>query len=233
MTTAAEAAPRESLRCAPLPGTAPSRRGTAWSPEIWPSRGVSSFQHDPPIAASRVTKGVVLERLRNGAERVGSKELRLMTQIAQDVPLRCRCGHVRGVAKNVEPRAGFRLFCYCRDCQTFARLIERPDMLDPAGGTDMFQMPTGRVQGLPLVHGVLPDTDRQYGRPAVPGCRPHSFLHGPRGGWPVPRRVARPAPLPALRTLRHRAASADGACAALFWSLRFARVNLETAVGTP
>src|SRR5215813_798047 len=69
-----------------------------------------------------------------------------MTEIANDLLLRCRCGHVCGVANNVSPRAGFRFVCYCEDCQAFARFLERPDILDTAGGTDIFQMPTGRVK---------------------------------------------------------------------------------------
>ncbi|MBV8654272.1 MAG: hypothetical protein JO255_22620 [Alphaproteobacteria bacterium] len=65
---------------------------------------------------------------------------------AQDLSLRCRCGHLRGVATDVSPRAGFRFICYCRDCQDFARFLERPDVLDAAGGTDIFQMPPGRLK---------------------------------------------------------------------------------------
>src|SRR5215475_11868822 len=63
-----------------------------------------------------------------------------------DLPLRCRCGRVRGVASEVAPYAGFRFVCYCQDCQAFARFLERPEVLDAAGGTDIFQMPTGRVK---------------------------------------------------------------------------------------
>jgi hypothetical protein len=61
------------------------------------------------------------------------------------IPLRCRCGRVRGIANDAAPSTGFRFICYCRDCQAFARFLERPDVLDPAGGTDIFQMPMGRV----------------------------------------------------------------------------------------
>jgi hypothetical protein len=71
----------------------------------------------------------------------GAKDLPL-----QDLPLRCRCGHVRGVASEVAPSAGFRIICYCEDCQAFARWLGRPDVLDEAGGTDIFQMPVGRVK---------------------------------------------------------------------------------------
>src|SRR5580692_11275561 len=34
-----------------------------------------------------------------------------------DLPLRCRCGYVCGVASKVSPSAGFRFVCYCHDCQ--------------------------------------------------------------------------------------------------------------------
>src|ERR1700737_3634692 len=62
-----------------------------------------------------------------------------------DIPLRCRCGHVRGVA-DVSPSTGFRFVCYCKDCQAFAYFLERADMLDSAGGTDIFQMPPARMK---------------------------------------------------------------------------------------
>jgi hypothetical protein len=63
-----------------------------------------------------------------------------------DLPLRCRCGRVRGVAREVSPSSGFRFVCYCEDCQAFARFLERADVLDAAGGTDIFQMPPARVE---------------------------------------------------------------------------------------
>jgi hypothetical protein len=53
---------------------------------------------------------------------------------------------VRGVANDVGPDAGFRFVCYCEDCQAFAHFLKRPDVLDRAGGTDIFQMPTGHVK---------------------------------------------------------------------------------------
>jgi len=63
-----------------------------------------------------------------------------------DLPLRCRCGRLRGIASNVSPSTGFRFICYCKDCQAFARFLDRADVLDPAGGTNIFQMPPGRVK---------------------------------------------------------------------------------------
>jgi uncharacterized protein DUF6151 len=61
------------------------------------------------------------------------------------VPLRRRCGHMRGAASEVSASSGFRFVCYCKDCQAFARFLKRADVLDPAGGTDIFQMPPSRV----------------------------------------------------------------------------------------
>ena len=66
--------------------------------------------------------------------------------MSSDLSLRCRCGRVRGVASNVSSSNGFRFVCYCKDCQAFARFLDRADVLDPAGGTDIFQMPPGRVK---------------------------------------------------------------------------------------
>jgi hypothetical protein len=53
---------------------------------------------------------------------------------------------VRGVASDVSPSSGFRFICYCKDCQAFAHFLERSDVLDLAGGTDIFQMASGRVK---------------------------------------------------------------------------------------
>jgi Family of unknown function (DUF6151) len=81
-----------------------------------------------------------------------------------DVPLSCRCGRVRGLASEIAPSAGFRLVCYCKDCQAFARFLahvpeggapvfrqgyapmQEPGVLDAAGGTDIFQMPPAPVK---------------------------------------------------------------------------------------
>jgi len=62
------------------------------------------------------------------------------------IPLRCRCGRVRGVAEEVSPSAGLRFLCYCTDCQAFARFLGGSDVLDAAGGTDIFQMAPARVR---------------------------------------------------------------------------------------
>jgi hypothetical protein len=50
------------------------------------------------------------------------------------------------VARDASESSGFRFVCYCTDCQAVAHFLERPDVLDSAGGTDIFQMPPGRVR---------------------------------------------------------------------------------------
>ena len=64
-----------------------------------------------------------------------------------DLPLRCRCGAVRGVIHDASPRAGIRLVCACVDCQAYAHFLGRPgDILDAHGGTDLFQTWPARVR---------------------------------------------------------------------------------------
>jgi hypothetical protein len=90
----------------------------------------------------------LLRNLPNSAARPASfaYDRFAMARAPFDLPLRCRCGRVRGVAREVAPSAGFRFVCYCSDCQAFARFLDRPDVFDAAGGTDIFQMPAGRLK---------------------------------------------------------------------------------------
>jgi len=50
--------------------------------------------------------------------------------------LRCHCGTLRG---ELDPtQAMGRAVCYCKDCQAYARFLERADeLLDASGGTDI------------------------------------------------------------------------------------------------
>jgi hypothetical protein len=58
-----------------------------------------------------------------------------------ELALRCRCGAVRGVARNVAPSTVNHCFCYCDDCQAFAHFLDRADeVLDAHGGTEITQM---------------------------------------------------------------------------------------------
>ncbi|HEX6362932.1 MAG TPA: DUF6151 family protein [Albitalea sp.] len=64
-------------------------------------------------------------------------------------PLRCLCGNVRGHV--VLPATTARAVCYCRDCRAFARYLERADILDAQGGTDIVATPPSHVR---FEHGV-------------------------------------------------------------------------------
>jgi hypothetical protein len=66
--------------------------------------------------------------------------------MATDVPLRCACGKIRGVAEALASSEGTRCICYCGDCQAFARFLGRDGILDAWGGTDIWQMSPGKMR---------------------------------------------------------------------------------------
>jgi len=63
-----------------------------------------------------------------------------------DVSIRCRCGALCGSLRRESPNVGFRIVCYCDDCQAFARFLgnEGP-ILDTNGGTDIVQLSAARL----------------------------------------------------------------------------------------
>jgi hypothetical protein len=51
-------------------------------------------------------------------------------------PLQCQCGTLKGHVS--PPDMAKRAICYCKDCQAFARFLERADtVLDERGGTEI------------------------------------------------------------------------------------------------
>jgi hypothetical protein len=63
-----------------------------------------------------------------------------------NLALRCRCGAVRGIARDVAPSTVNHCFCYCDDCQAFAHFLGREgDVLDSHGGTEITQMSQANV----------------------------------------------------------------------------------------
>lgn len=52
--------------------------------------------------------------------------------------LRCECGRVQGRVETEQVYV--RAKCYCRDCQAYARWLDRPGVVDAQGGTDMVAM---------------------------------------------------------------------------------------------
>jgi len=57
-----------------------------------------------------------------------------------DATLRCSCGAVEGLVRNVAPKTVNRVVCYCDDCQAFLHQLRRADLLDPHGGSDIVQV---------------------------------------------------------------------------------------------
>jgi hypothetical protein len=63
-----------------------------------------------------------------------------------DIALSCRCGTVRGIARDVTPSSVNHLFCYCDDCQAFAQHLGRADeVLDAYGGTEITQISQAKI----------------------------------------------------------------------------------------
>ena len=64
-----------------------------------------------------------------------------------ELELRCSCGTVRGIARDVSPSTINHCFCYCDDCQAFAHFLGREDeILDAHGGTEITQMSQASVR---------------------------------------------------------------------------------------
>lgn len=64
-----------------------------------------------------------------------------------DIALRCRCGALRGVARNIPSMAGSRTVCLCDDCQAYAHQLGRAaDVLDANGGTDIVPIAPAALQ---------------------------------------------------------------------------------------
>jgi hypothetical protein len=75
-----------------------------------------------------------------------------------DLGLSCACGQVQGSVAKVTPKSGTRINCYCADCQKFANWLGNGGpILDPGGGTDIFQIAIGRfkiIKGLENIRCV-------------------------------------------------------------------------------
>ena len=64
----------------------------------------------------------------------------------RDLLLACRCGATTGTLEATSPSSGSHAVCYCKDCQAFARLLGKPEILDGQGGTSLFQTSAGKVR---------------------------------------------------------------------------------------
>jgi hypothetical protein len=69
-----------------------------------------------------------------------------------NVPLKCSCGKVQGVAKNLSSGQGRRIICLCEDCQAFAHYLGHAEsVLDQNGGTEILQI---LPDNLEINHGI-------------------------------------------------------------------------------
>lgn len=63
------------------------------------------------------------------------------------IKLKCGCGKVEGIAKDIHPNQGTRVVCYCHSCQKFATNLDKGDeVLDANGGTDIYQLAPSQVE---------------------------------------------------------------------------------------
>jgi hypothetical protein len=60
--------------------------------------------------------------------------------MSEAAEVQCRCGEVHGRVTNASPEAVNRVVCYCDDCQAFLHHLDRADLLDAHGGTDVVQV---------------------------------------------------------------------------------------------
>ncbi|MGK0367846.1 MAG: hypothetical protein ACI9QD_000985 [Thermoproteota archaeon] len=57
------------------------------------------------------------------------------------IPLKCNCGKVQGIAKEISPKTGNHIVCMCDDCQAFAHYLDKGnEVLDENGGSHLFQI---------------------------------------------------------------------------------------------
>ena len=67
--------------------------------------------------------------------------------MAEDIPIRCACGKLEGVARGLAANRGNHVVCYCDDCQSFAHYLDKAgQMLDAHGGTEIFQTSPARFE---------------------------------------------------------------------------------------
>jgi len=61
------------------------------------------------------------------------------------IPLECRCGKMKGSARDVTPESGNHVVCLCDDCQAYLHSLGRADLLDENGGSDIYQLTPSQV----------------------------------------------------------------------------------------
>src|SRR5688500_7640345 len=62
-----------------------------------------------------------------------------------ELSLRCTCGTLRGTFDAAATTA-VRGVCYCEDCQAYNRHLDRPELLDPFGGSQVVPTWPARIR---------------------------------------------------------------------------------------
>ena len=103
-----------------------------------------------------------------------------------NLELRCACGEMQAVARDVSPRLGNRIVCYCEPCQQFPIKLGRADaVLDAYGGTEIYQIPPAHLS---ITKGAehlrcLKHTEKGLHR-FYAGCCDTPFANAPGPGLP-------------------------------------------------
>ena len=62
--------------------------------------------------------------------------------------IQCQCGAFRARLRSFPANTPGRLVCYCDDCQSYLRHLQRADLLDPNGGTEVIPVYPADVEVL-------------------------------------------------------------------------------------
>lgn len=63
-----------------------------------------------------------------------------------DLPIRCRCGALRGWVRDVSPATCTHAVCLCDDCQAYMKFLGAVNLLDVNGGTELTQVAQNHVE---------------------------------------------------------------------------------------
>jgi hypothetical protein len=64
----------------------------------------------------------------------------------RDIPVRCGCGGLRGVAREVGPGTANHGVCYCHDCRAYLHWLGREELHDARGATAIIQVARARLE---------------------------------------------------------------------------------------
>tara|TARA_B110001454_G_scaffold16145_1_gene14508 strand:- start:2168 stop:2770 length:603 start_codon:yes stop_codon:yes gene_type:complete len=71
--------------------------------------------------------------------------------------IQCQCGSIKGEISHFPKQSPGRLVCYCDDCQAFLHFINRQDLLDANGGSEIIPVYPSNFRithGQDLIRGI-------------------------------------------------------------------------------